>query len=201
MSVHIGVVRSRPSLLQTATEVLLADPAASLADVAKAAGIGRTTLHKLYPTRHALLVALAHDALDLLERTDRESGLDDAPGVEAPAALRRAVAAAIPLGPRLAFLRRERSLDAEPELAARVEALDAPVRALVRRAQAEGVFSTDLPAEWVVASLNSLVFAAWALIAQGQIAPVAAPELVMRILLGGIETPAREVPTPPSRRS
>ncbi|MGH3901065.1 MAG: TetR/AcrR family transcriptional regulator [Pseudonocardiaceae bacterium] len=188
MSVHIGTVLSSPSLLQTATEVLVADPAASLGDVAKAAGIGRTTLHKLYPTRHDLLVALAHDALDLLERTDREAGLD-APGVQAPAVLRRLVAAAIPLGPRLAFLRRERSLDAEPELIARVEALDVPVRALVRRAQAEGVLRADLPDEWVVASLNSLIFAAWALIAQGRIAPVAAPELVMRTLLGGIETP------------
>lgn len=188
MNVRIGAVRSQPSLLQTATEVLVADPAASLSDVATAAGIGRTTLHKLYPTRHALLVALAHDALDLLERTDREVGLD-APGTQAPAVLHRLVAAAIPLGPRMAFLRRERSLDTEPELIARVEALDAPVRALVRRAQAEGVFRADLPDEWVVASLNSLIFTAWALIAQGWIAPVAAPDLVMRTLLGGIETP------------
>lgn len=178
-----------------ATEVLVADPAASLGDVAKAAGIGRTTLHKLYPTRHALLVALAHDALDLLERTDREAGLDDAPGAQAPEVLRRLVATTIPLGPRMAFLRRERSLDAEPELAARLEALDAPVRALVRRAQAEGVFRADLPDEWIVASLNSLIFAAWALIARGEIAPVAAPELMMRLLLGGIAAPARAAPT------
>lgn len=188
MDVLIGTVRSQPSLLQIATEVLVTDPAASLSEVATAAGIGRTTLHKLYPTRHTLLVALAHDALDLLERTDREVGLD-VPGTQAPAVLRRLVAAVIPLGPRMAFLRRERSLDTEPELIARVKALDVPVRTLVGRAQAEGVFSADLPAEWVVASLNSLVFTAWALIAQGRIAPVAAPDLVMRTLLGGIETP------------
>lgn len=188
MDVRIGTLQSPPSLLQTATEVLVADPAASLSDVAKAAGIGRTTLHKLYPTRHALLVALAHDALDLLERTDREAGLD-APGAQAPAVLRRLVTAAIPLGPRMAFLRRERSLDTEPELVARLEALDAPVRALVRRAQAEGIFRADLPDEWVVASLNTLVFAAWELIAQGRIAPVVAPDLVMRTLRSGIETP------------
>jgi hypothetical protein len=60
---------------------------------------------------------------------------------------------------------------------------------LVRRAQTEGVLSADLPDEWVVASLNSLVHAAWELIAQGRLAPVAAPDLVMRTLLGGIETP------------
>ncbi len=37
-----------------------------------------------------------------------------------------------------------------------------------------GSITADLPDEWVVASLNSLVFAAWALIAQGRIAPVVA---------------------------
>jgi AcrR family transcriptional regulator len=100
--------------LQTATEVLVADPAASLSDVARAAGIGRTTLHKLYPTRHALLVALARDALDLLEHTYREVGLD-VDGEQAPAALRRLVTAVVPLGPRTEFLLRERSLDVEPD--------------------------------------------------------------------------------------
>ncbi|HZA16409.1 MAG TPA: TetR/AcrR family transcriptional regulator [Pseudonocardiaceae bacterium] len=190
MSVRIGMTTFSPLLLQTATEVLVADPAASLGDVAKAAGIGRTTLHKLYPTRHALLIALAQDALDLLEHTYRDLGLDG-PGHEAPAALRRLVTALIPLGPRLEFLLRERSLDSEPELIARVEALDAPVRAMVRRAQAENVIRANLPDEWIVASINALVYAAWELIALGRLAPVSAPELVMSTLLGGIEFPHR----------
>lgn len=189
MSVRVNTSLSPPSLLQTATEVLVADPAASLGDVAAAAGIGRTTLHKLYPTRQSLLVALAKDALEVLEGIYREVVLDE-PGSAAPRVLRRLVTAVIPLGPRMEFLCRERSLDTEPELIARVEALDAPVLGLVRRAQAEGVLTADLPDEWVVASINALVYAAWELIALGRLAPVAAPELVMRTLLGGIETPA-----------
>lgn len=165
--------------------MLVVDPAASLGDVARAAGIGRTTLHKLYPTRHALLVALARDALDLLERIYREAGLD-VDGAEAPAALRRLVTAVVPLGPRMEFLLRERSLDAEPDLVERVEELDATVRTLVRRGADAGVLAADLPDEWVVASLNSLVYGAWELITLGRLAPVAAPELVMRTLLRGI---------------
>ncbi len=46
------------SLLDVAAGVLVADPAASLAEVAKAAGIGRTTLHKQYATRDDLLCAV-----------------------------------------------------------------------------------------------------------------------------------------------
>jgi AcrR family transcriptional regulator len=185
MSVRI---RTAPhTLLETATEVLVADPSASLADVARAAGIGRTTLHKLYPTRHALLVALARDALDVLERTYADAGLGG-PETDADpaAALRRLVVALVPLGPRVEYLMRERSLDVEPDLTARVEALDEPVRALVRRAQAAGRLRTGVPDEWVVASLNALVYAAWELVALGRLAPVAAPDLVLGTLLDGV---------------
>ncbi len=185
MIVRARTSSSTRSLLQTATEVLVTDPAASLADVASAAGIGRTTLHKLYPTRHALLVALAVDALDLLEATYAEVGLD-VPGNEVPAALCRLVTAVIPMGPRLEFLLRERSLDIEPELLTRLEALDAPVRAAVRRAQSGGVVGADLTDEWIVSAINSLVYAAWEQIALGRLAPVSAPEIVMRTVLHGI---------------
>ena len=174
-------------MLEIATEVFVADPAAALGDVARAAGIGRTTLHKLYPTRHALLVALARDALDVLERTYADVGLDT-PGTDARATLQRLLTAVIPLGPRMEFLLRERSLDVEQDLAARVEALDDAVRALVRRAQRAGVLVADLPDEWVVASINAQVYAAWELIAVGRLAPVAAPDLVLRTLMRGIET-------------
>ena len=186
MSVRVRTSSSPPTLLQTATEVLVVDPSASLGDVAKAAGIGRTTLHKLYPTRHALLVGLARDALDLLERTYREVGLDVG-GEQAPEALRCLVTAMVPLGPRMEFLLREHSLDAEPDLVERVEELDVAVRAVIRRGAEAGVFAADLPDEWVVASLNSLVYGAWELITLGRLAPVAAPDLVMRTLLRGIE--------------
>ncbi|GAA5153843.1 hypothetical protein GCM10023321_24730 [Pseudonocardia eucalypti] len=184
MDVRHRTVPSRPSLLQTATEVLVADPGASLADVARAAGIGRTTLHKLYPTRHALLLALAEDALDQLERTYREVGLD-APGHEFPSVLGRLVTALLPLGARMEFLFRERSLDAEAGLMARLDVLDAPVRELVGRAVSAGVLRADLPADWVVAALNSLVYSAWEQVSLGRLAPVAAPGMVLTTLLDG----------------
>jgi hypothetical protein len=81
---------------------------------------------------------------------------------------------------------RERSLDVEPDLTAPVEALDEPVRALVRRAQATGQLRAGVPDEWVVASLNALVHVAWELVALGRLAPVAAPDLVLGRLLDGI---------------
>jgi AcrR family transcriptional regulator len=178
-----------PTLLETATHVLVANPAASLGDVARAAGISRTTLHKIYPTRPALLRALASDALQLLTRVYSEAGLDVA-GADAPAALARLATELIPLGPRLMYLYREHSLDSEPELLAKVNALDEPVRRLERRARADGTFRTDLPDGWVSAAFEALVYAAWEHIAAGLLAPLAAPEFVMSTLLNGVSAPA-----------
>src|SRR5262249_21782471 len=69
MSVHPRTpevsVRVKRPLLDVVAEVLVADPAAALAEVAAAAGIGRTTLHKHYATRDDLVTAVAHRAIDL----------------------------------------------------------------------------------------------------------------------------------------
>src|SRR5262249_62035047 len=92
MTVHqVGATprrTARPSLLDVAAEVLVADPAASLAEVAAAAGIGRTTLHKQYATRDDLLCAVGHRGIDLWEQAiSPGNGTDDADGgVRAPAA-------------------------------------------------------------------------------------------------------------------
>ena len=50
--------RAARPLLDVAAAVLVSDPAASLAEVAEAAGIGRTTLHKHYATRDDLVRAV-----------------------------------------------------------------------------------------------------------------------------------------------
>src|SRR5689334_4175267 len=67
-----------PALLDTAVSVLVADPAAALAEVAEAAGIGRTTLHKHYATRDDLLRAVGHRAIDRYEQVVAAAVDDDA---------------------------------------------------------------------------------------------------------------------------
>jgi AcrR family transcriptional regulator len=172
------------ALLETATRVLLADPSASLGDVARAAGMSRTSLHTRYPTRTALLTALAHEAMDLVEQVYEASdlGADD----PLPDVLERLVTGLVPLGPRVEFLMRERSLDAVPAVVARYEALDAPLTGLVERRQAAGELDPALPAWWVTAALNGTVYTAWEAIADGRLAPRDAPALVLATVLRGV---------------
>src|SRR5215475_9965697 len=102
MSVHLIARRStsstKSSLLDVATEVLVGDPAASLADVAEAAGIGRTTLHKHYATRDDLLRAVGHRAIDLWEQA--LAGVADGPD----GGLRLLIGAMTPIGSQLGFI-------------------------------------------------------------------------------------------------
>ncbi|SEE85275.1 TetR/AcrR family transcriptional regulator [Jiangella alba] len=177
--------RSPRSLLDVATEALLASPGASLTEVAAAAGVSRTTLHRHYPTRHALLLAVAEHSVTRVERAYAGAGLDAA-GDDAAAALRRLLTALIPLGPQLEFIHRERSLDDDHGLHARFDALDDLVTGLVRRGQDAGVLRADLPAWWLVSSLNGAVYGAWELIDLGRLAPLDAPGLLLTTLLDGI---------------
>ena len=171
-------------MLEIATRVLVAEPTASLGDIAKAAGLSRTSLHTRFPTRASLLVALAHQAMDLVANAYAEARLDSDEDVEHP--LRRLLELAVPLGPRMEFLLRERSLDADREITARYAALDRPLIDLVTRAQATGQLRADLPAWWVAAALVGTVYAAWEAVAEGRLAPRDAPELVLTTVLHGI---------------
>ncbi|MEV0584630.1 TetR family transcriptional regulator [Nonomuraea sp. NPDC050310] len=181
--------RTRQSILDVATEVLIADPSASMADVAAAAGVGRTTLTKRYPTRQAMLVAVAHDAVDRVEKAFGEAGLD-VPDEQVLEALRRLVTAVIPLGPRIEFLARQPSLDLDEELAARIRAFDEPVEELIRKGQRGGIFRGEVPVWWAALTFHGLVYSAWEAITLGRLAPLDAPDLVVSTLLGGIGAPS-----------
>ena len=108
------------SLLDVVVEVLVADPGASLAEVAEAAGIGRTTLHKHYATRDELVRAVGHRALDRCEQvvaTAEETGADDG-------GLRTLAETLVPIGPHLAFLWRNPILDHAEDIGERWHAVE-----------------------------------------------------------------------------
>lgn len=185
--------RSRQAVLSAATEVLVHAPQLSLGEVAGAIGIGRSTLHRLFPTRRDLLLAMAHDALDQLADVYRAAGFgsEPVPPEGAVPALTRLVDGLIPLGPRLMFLLRASELDGEAEMSDRVERLDEPVRATIRAAQQHGDLAPDVPAWWAVELLFAGVYVAWEQIQRGRLAPLDAPGLVMRSWLRGLSAADR----------
>jgi AcrR family transcriptional regulator len=185
MSVHTitgGRRGTRPSLLDIAAEVLVADPAASLAQVAQAAGIGRTTLHKHYATRDDLLLAVGHRAIDLWEQAVAGTGGSDDPD----GGLQALVAAMIPIGPQLGFLWRTPAFDHLVELGERWLAVEARCLAVLKRAQDLGALAAGVPDWWLLQMLYSVVYVAAESVTRGQLAPLDAPALALGTLLHGL---------------
>ncbi len=175
------------AILDTATRVLAASPAATLADVARAAGISRTTLFTRFATREELLLALAADALDRIDTAISDAGVDDA-SRDPLLALADLTETVIPLGARLGYLLRERSLDDDEGLKERWARIDRGIVDAIRRAQAAERVRADLPALWVADAWFWLVVAVWEAVEAGRIAPVDGSRLVLTTLLDGTGT-------------
>jgi AcrR family transcriptional regulator len=181
----------RPPLLDVAAEVLVADPAASLAEVAEAAGIGRTTLHKHYATRDDLLRAVGHRAVDLWEQAL-------APVADGPdGGLRAIIASMVVVGSQLGFLWRTPALRRDQALKERSDAMQERTLAVLRRAADRGVVAPATPDWWLLDSFFSLIYVAAESVADGQLAPNDAPRLVTDTFLHGIGVPGRALPLQP----
>jgi AcrR family transcriptional regulator len=186
MDVHRPAARRRPipTLLDIAAEVLVDDPAASLAEVAKAAGIGRTTLHKQYATRDDLIRATAHWACDVWEQAVGTANTEGPDG-----GLRVLVAALVPLGPQLEFLWRTPALERVDEIRARLDVLQERQLDVLRQARKLAILA-DVPDWWLLRILYAVVYSAAEAVYTGALAPLDAPELAFDTLLRGVGAPS-----------
>ena len=177
------VLRNRGAILDAAVDVLASDPSASLADVARRAGLGRATLYRHFPSREALRDAIRQEALARAEAVLAGAGLDDLTPREG---VRRAAEALVPLGMRFRVLLAE-GADVDPEFVAARDRVLAPLLGLVGRVSAERGGSVN-PAWAGMVTTTLLVTAARAADA-GVIAPEEAADLVARTLFEGLGPP------------
>jgi len=175
--------RTRRAVLDAAAELLSKDARASLTEVATAAGVGRTTVHRYFATRDDLLHALADEALDSVASAiaTARPAADDA-----AVALQRVVRELVELGPYLRFLNADPVIYDSPTLIRRWYEVFEPVAAAVQRGQDAGQLRADLPVDWVVDLLGGAVITAWDSVHEGRLAARHAPQVVADSLLGGI---------------
>ena len=173
-------VDSRSALLRAGVEVLGGNPGAALAEIASRAGVGRATLHRHFPSRDALVRALALAALDAVDAALR--GLETA--ATARAALVGTFAALVPLGPQYGFLARCPVDD--PEIDRRYAVQLADLGELVTALRAEGLVADDVPDAWAVGVLDGLIWSAWSSVADGSCTEADAVRLATRTALRGL---------------
>ncbi|MFJ1750352.1 TetR/AcrR family transcriptional regulator [Streptomyces sp. NPDC088116] len=171
----------RDQMLRTAAALLTRKPTATMDEVARAAGIGRATLHRHFAGREALIKALEELGIREMEKALDAARLDEGPAGDA---LRRLVGLVEPAAGLLAFLITENQLF-EGDIDTGWDRIDGRFSALFRRGQEQGEFRIDLSPAWLTEALYGLIGAgAWA-VQDGRVAAKDFQYMIIELLLGG----------------
>jgi AcrR family transcriptional regulator len=147
--------RNFAQVLRAGARLLADDPGTPLSAIASAAGVDRSTVHRRFATREALLSAVFEAKLDSVDRV-----LDGARLTEAPVAvaLHRYVEGIVPVS-REWPVDTHRMMRADPDADRRAAGQSERLDAFVRRAADEGLLRDDVPPAWARAVLDQLVSA------------------------------------------
>ncbi|MBP2321040.1 AcrR family transcriptional regulator [Kibdelosporangium banguiense] len=175
--------RTRQAILSAAASVLAQNRAATLPEIAEAAGVGRTTLHRYFPDRDALINAAVADSMAAIEQAVAEARIDDGSPLEA---VRRLVTAYLHVGDRLVFLFNDPHVMRGYGVEAGADPGPDPVLDLIQRGQAEGVFDTEVSPQWIRHVLWALVYTGIDEVGNGTMSRHGVASTVMRTLERGI---------------
>jgi AcrR family transcriptional regulator len=149
--------RSIARILDAAVDALASDPEASMAEVARRAGVVRATIYVHFPTREALIEAVTRraiaDATATLQAAEPDRG-------DAAAALRRVVESAWRTLDRYHALVAINARLAPADLRRRHGPVLAILEPLIERGQRDGAFRADVPAAWHLSMILALIHAA-----------------------------------------
>jgi AcrR family transcriptional regulator len=142
-------------MLDAAAAVWARDFSASLSAIAERAEVSRSTLHRYFTDRQALIDALLVDSLARLERMD----VDDVADAPAMDTLEHYLRAGINMGDRVIFLFADPNrFEGNPNWSD--DDGDEDMRTLVDRARAEGAIADRIPTSWAIALFYSVLYTA-----------------------------------------
>jgi len=176
--------RSVQAILEAALEALASDPEASMAEIARRAGVVRATIYAHFPTRDSLLDAVMEYAVAQVARATEAA--EPARGEPAEALERVLRSTWKQLSRFHALLAINTARLSADELHRRhlpVMTLFVP---LIERGQKEGVFRRDVPVSWHLAVIRALVHTASAELQSGRISEADVERTVLDTVLAAI---------------
>lgn len=150
--------RSVQAILDAALAALASDPEASMAEIARRAGVVRATIYAHFPTRESLLDAVMEHAVGEVAQATSEA--EPTRGEPEEALERVLLATWEKLGQFHALLAINTSRLSAKELHRRHLPVTTQFAPLIERGQKKGVFRRDLPVSWHLAVLRAIVHTA-----------------------------------------
>jgi TetR/AcrR family transcriptional repressor of mexCD-oprJ operon len=178
--------RSVARILDAAVDALASDPEASMAEIARRAGVVRATIYVHFPTREALIEAVTERAISDATREIEAAAPERGDPTEA---LRRVLEAAWRSLGRYHPLVAINTQLPQAELHRRHRPVLALLEPLIERGQRAGAFRTDVSAEWHLSMLLALVHAASAELRAGRVPANDVEPAVVRTVLGAVGAP------------
>jgi AcrR family transcriptional regulator len=170
--------RNAAGILDATAELLAADPAVSLEQVAAHAGVSRATVYHHFSGRDALLDALTDRSIAEVTAAVRSARPGEGPALEALDRVLRATWQVVGRYRGLALVNPRRL--ARAELRRRLGPALAPIRSLLGRGRRSGEFDPELPVEWMIGVITDLIHAASAQVSAGTMRPREAERVLLR---------------------
>ncbi len=161
--------------------MLSADPGVTMSDIARAAGVGRATLHRHFRGKADLLRTISARCI---EETNAAVLAADVPDGAAVDRLRNMLGGVIALGDRYAFLLLEGLRD--EGLRKEHETQMEWVGLLIGQLKTERAIAEDVPTSWAVALVDQVIWTAWTAVSERGLTTDEATELALRTLLKGL---------------
>jgi AcrR family transcriptional regulator len=180
--------RSIAAILDAGLACFSRNADASLADVARGAGVGRVTLYRHFPSREGLIDAVLAHAIRRADTALEAVAVDNGP---APEALSRLIHSSWRIVDHHRSLLAAAQRDLPPgRIRHHHDQAMARVERLVARGQRAGDFRTDLPRPWLVATFYSVLHGAAEEVDAGHLDPAKAPETLTATLLAAFTAQA-----------
>ncbi|SMD25929.1 transcriptional regulator, TetR family [Kibdelosporangium aridum] len=176
--------RTRRAVLDAALSLWSRDFSASLGDIADRAQVSRSTLHRYFPDRQALVDAALVDATETIERVSEKATASCTTAAEELDALMRAM---IDVGDLILFLFSDaHRFKDNPYWTSNEDQDEQELATLITRAQQQGALAADVAPSWAAGCFYALVFAAAESISAGTLPRHLAADLAVRTFLHGL---------------
>jgi AcrR family transcriptional regulator len=176
--------RSVQAILDASLEALASDPDASMAEIARRAGVVRGTIYAHFPSREALLDAVMEYAVGQV--ADATRAAEPARGKPKDALERVLRATWRQLSHFHVLLAINTARLSAKELHRRHLPVTTQFAPLIERGQKDGVFRSDVPVSWHVAVIRSLVHTASAELQSGRLTEADVERTVVTTVLAAM---------------